>query len=81
MILDDLVQGVLSAYGRIDLVIQGSGALLERATVDLQAPDIIVNNSGGPPSGNFRDWDRATWRSWPGAAWRRRCAPGTFAGS
>jgi len=24
-------------------------------------PDIVVNNSGGPPSGNFRDWDRATW--------------------
>jgi 3-oxoacyl-[acyl-carrier protein] reductase len=24
-------------------------------------PDIIVNNSGGPPTGNFRDWDRATW--------------------
>ena len=25
------------------------------------APDIVVNNSGGPPSGNFRDWDRAAW--------------------
>lgn len=24
-------------------------------------PDIIVNNSGGPPTGNFRDWDRAAW--------------------
>ena len=24
-------------------------------------PDIIVNNAGGPPSGNFRDWDRETW--------------------
>ncbi|MEJ2137386.1 MAG: SDR family oxidoreductase [Desulfofustis sp.] len=24
-------------------------------------PDIIVNNSGGPPTGNFRDWDRSTW--------------------
>jgi 3-oxoacyl-[acyl-carrier protein] reductase len=24
-------------------------------------PDIVVNNSGGPPSGNFRDWDRAVW--------------------
>jgi len=24
-------------------------------------PDIIVNNSGGPPTGNFRDWDRETW--------------------
>jgi 3-oxoacyl-[acyl-carrier protein] reductase len=24
-------------------------------------PDIIVNNSGGPPTGNFRDWDRDDW--------------------
>ncbi len=24
-------------------------------------PDIVVNNSGGPPFGNFRDWDRAAW--------------------
>jgi 3-oxoacyl-[acyl-carrier protein] reductase len=24
-------------------------------------PDIVINNSGGPPSGNFRDWDRAAW--------------------
>jgi len=24
-------------------------------------PDIVVNNSGGPPSGNFRDWDRDAW--------------------
>jgi 3-oxoacyl-[acyl-carrier protein] reductase len=24
-------------------------------------PDIVINNSGGPPPGNFRDWDRETW--------------------
>ena len=24
-------------------------------------PDIVVNNSGGPPTGNFRDWDRDAW--------------------
>jgi len=24
-------------------------------------PDIIVNNAGGPPPGDFRDWDRDTW--------------------
>ncbi len=24
-------------------------------------PDILVNNSGGPPSGDFRDWSRETW--------------------
>ena len=24
-------------------------------------PDIVVNNAGGPPPGDFRDWDRDTW--------------------
>ena len=24
-------------------------------------PDIVINNSGGPPTGNFRDWDRDAW--------------------
>ncbi|MEY4174165.1 MAG: hypothetical protein RI900_1330, partial [Actinomycetota bacterium] len=25
------------------------------------APDILVNNNGGPPPGRFRDWDRDAW--------------------
>jgi 3-oxoacyl-[acyl-carrier protein] reductase len=25
------------------------------------APDIVINNAGGPPLGDFRDWDRETW--------------------
>ena len=24
-------------------------------------PDILVTNAGGPPTGNFRDWDREAW--------------------
>ena len=24
-------------------------------------PDIVINNAGGPPAGDFRDWDRAAW--------------------
>ena len=24
-------------------------------------PDIIVNNAGGPPPGDFRDWNRDDW--------------------
>lgn len=24
-------------------------------------PDILINNAGGPPTGNFRDWDRDIW--------------------
>jgi 3-oxoacyl-[acyl-carrier protein] reductase len=27
------------------------------------APDILVNNCGGPPPGNFRDWTRDDWIS------------------
>ncbi|MEO8132474.1 MAG: SDR family oxidoreductase [Betaproteobacteria bacterium] len=26
------------------------------------APDILVNNGGGPPIGDFRDWDEAIWQ-------------------
>ena len=25
------------------------------------APDILINNAGGPPTGDFRDWDRVAW--------------------
>jgi 3-oxoacyl-[acyl-carrier protein] reductase len=25
------------------------------------APDILINNAGGPPPGDFRDWDRDAW--------------------
>ena len=27
------------------------------------APDILINNAGGPPPGDFRDWDRAAWNA------------------
>lgn len=26
-------------------------------------PDIVVNNAGGPPPGDFRDWTQDTWHS------------------
>ena len=25
------------------------------------APDILINNAGGPPPGDFREWDEAAW--------------------
>jgi len=25
------------------------------------APDILITNAGGPPTGDFRDWDREAW--------------------
>ncbi len=36
---------------------EGRAAVLE-ACPD---PDILVTNAGGPPRGDFRDWDRAAW--------------------
>jgi len=27
----------------------------------IPAPDILINNAGGPPPGDFRDWDRDDW--------------------
>ena len=31
------------------------------ALAALPAPDILVTNAGGPPAGDFRDWDREVW--------------------
>ena len=33
----------------------------EAALAACPSPDIIVNNAGGPPVGDFRDWDREDW--------------------
>jgi 3-oxoacyl-[acyl-carrier protein] reductase len=35
----------------------GRAALLEACP----EPDILINNAGGPPPGDFRSWDRDTW--------------------
>ena len=31
------------------------------ALAALPEPDILINNAGGPPPGDFRDWDREAW--------------------
>jgi 3-oxoacyl-[acyl-carrier protein] reductase len=31
------------------------------ALAALPSPDILVTNAGGPPPGDFRNWDRAVW--------------------
>ena len=36
---------------------QGRSAVLSACP----QPDIVVNNAGGPPPGDFRDWDREVW--------------------
>ena len=33
----------------------------EAALAACPHPDILINNAGGPPPGDFRDWDRDTW--------------------
>lgn len=33
----------------------------EAALAACPAPDLLVNNAGGPPPGDFRDWDRDAW--------------------
>ncbi len=33
----------------------------EAALARCPAPDILINNAGGPPPGDFREWDRAAW--------------------
>jgi 3-oxoacyl-[acyl-carrier protein] reductase len=51
-----------------------TGALVHTVAVDITtpdgrsqalavcpAPDILVTNAGGPPPGDFRDWDRSHW--------------------
>jgi len=36
---------------------EGRAALLQACP----APDIVINNAGGPPPGDFRSWSRADW--------------------
>ncbi|HQT79039.1 MAG: hypothetical protein B7Z80_07415 [Rhodospirillales bacterium 20-64-7] len=33
----------------------------EAALAACPAPDILINNAGGPPRGDFREWDRDMW--------------------
>ena len=43
-----------------DLTLEATrDALLEACP----APDILVNNNGGPPPGRFQDWDREAWQA------------------
>jgi 3-oxoacyl-[acyl-carrier protein] reductase len=42
----------------VDITTDEGRALVLKACPE---PDIVVNNAGGPPAGNFRDWDRAAW--------------------
>jgi 3-oxoacyl-[acyl-carrier protein] reductase len=39
----------------------GDAATREALLAACPAPDILVNNNGGPPPGRFADWDRDAW--------------------
>ncbi len=39
---------------------EGRAAALAAFPADAQV-DILINNAGGPPPGDFRDWDREAW--------------------
>jgi 3-oxoacyl-[acyl-carrier protein] reductase len=49
--------------GKVDFVVadvtteEGRAAILEACP----SPDILINNAGGPPPGDFRDWSREDW--------------------
>jgi 3-oxoacyl-[acyl-carrier protein] reductase len=39
-----------------------AAAVREAALAAAPQLDILINNAGGPPPGDFRDWDEATWQ-------------------
>ena len=62
--LGEAVEAIRSAQGVEGLGGAGdiAAAATQGALVDAcPAPDILVNNNGGPPPGRFTDWDREAW--------------------
>ncbi len=62
--LSETVDAIASTHGVEVAGIAGDIAdeRTQRALLDAcPAPDILVNNSGGPPPGRFADWDRDAW--------------------
>ena len=55
---------IRKAYGVTVTAVAGDITTVEgrkAALAACSAPDILINNAGGPPPGDFRDWDRDTW--------------------
>ena len=50
--------GVKVSHIAADVTTEAGRAAVLKACPD---PDILINNAGGPPTGDFRDWDRETW--------------------
>ncbi|MEM7411346.1 MAG: SDR family oxidoreductase [Myxococcota bacterium] len=62
--LKETAEAIRAAHGvRVETVVGDIAAeTTQRALLDAcPAPDILVNNNGGPPPGRFADWDREAW--------------------
>ena len=62
--LEATAEEIRKAYGVKVIAVAGDITTPEGRAAALApnpAPDILINNAGGPPPGDFRDWDRDTW--------------------
>ncbi len=62
--LEEAASAIASAHGVEVASVAGDIGLEETQRALLEAcpaPDILLNNNGGPPPGRFRDWDRKAW--------------------
>ena len=62
--LERTAEHIRSSYG-VDVVVVAAdittGAGREAVLSHCPRPDILINNAGGPPPGDFRDWGREEW--------------------
>jgi 3-oxoacyl-[acyl-carrier protein] reductase len=63
-VLEQAAQEIREATGSVVTAVAADITTPEGRELALAAcpqPDILVTNAGGPPAGNFRDWERADW--------------------
>ena len=62
--LHEAAEAIHAATGAQVTAVAGDITTSEGRAAALQAcpqPDILINNAGGPPPGDFRDWEREDW--------------------
>jgi 3-oxoacyl-[acyl-carrier protein] reductase len=62
--LEETARDIREAYGVSVTTVAADITTPEGRAAALAAcpsPDILINNAGGPPPGDFRDWDRDIW--------------------
>jgi 3-oxoacyl-[acyl-carrier protein] reductase len=62
--LEQTAQDIRTATGATVTTVAGditTEAGRAAALAACPAPDILINNAGGPPPGDFRDWEREDW--------------------